>query len=371
MAWAEVFNAAIDVGWLERVKCGRKDEEVYVYVASSKGFDLEAARNFRASYDQMFLRQFPYIEKVATSFRLPLADIMNIFPAGEEVTPGAGASGTAPSDQDHPEEIESMVQTWSNSDEGNQPPDPVATQLAAIAKKLESIDALQKDVAALKSQSHNRDRSGYGNERQDEGESSWHNQRYRPHNKIAFPTFSEGDPRGVFLNGLKEELKADVRIQKSRTVYKASIYHLWKTPPQNHEGSRMLHSTEVIILIDPGSTHNFISDVLAKDLKLNTQTAAPFGVQIGNGDFIRCSHICKNLTLQVNELKIVQDFFPFSIGGTDLVLGIQWLETLNTVQANWKEMFMIFNVDGKRYKWQGISMGSQVSSCFQHLVVEP
>ncbi|GKB37971.1 hypothetical protein Tco_0882913 [Tanacetum coccineum] len=67
-----------------------------------------------------------------------------------------------------------MVQTRSNSDTGNQPPrDPVAVQLAAIAKKLESIDALHKDVAALKSQSQNRDRSGNGSGKQDEGDSSW------------------------------------------------------------------------------------------------------------------------------------------------------------------------------------------------------
>ncbi|GKD26537.1 retrotransposon gag domain, retroviral aspartyl protease, partial [Tanacetum coccineum] len=485
---------------------------------------------------------------------------------------------------------ESMVQTRSNSDTGNQPPDPVAVQLAAIAKKLESIDALQKDVAALKSQSQNRDKSGNGSGKQDEGDSSWHHQRYRPHNKIAFPTFSDGDPRGwilkaekyfryydipkeekvdvasmhlegdaldfyywisndqtieywgdlvralqrnfgptefqnpdehlcsvkqtgtmqeyrqefakrssrvsnwpehcllgVFLNGLKEELKADVRIQKPRTVYKAvsialefesKINHTrygrgstWTAPskstqpeskattatsnssnsnskpplrisdverqsrylkgecyrcgekygpghrcktgtfkvleveeepeeqptsevegieadtndvaeislhailgkphPRTMKVQGMLHSTEVIILIDGGSTHNFISDVLVKDLHLNTQAVAPFGVQIGNGDFIRCGHICKNLPIQINELKIVQDFYPFSIGGADLVLGIQWLETLNTVQANWKEMFMIFNVDGKRYKWQGITTGSQRSSSFQYLAVEP
>ncbi|GKC66853.1 hypothetical protein Tco_1099451 [Tanacetum coccineum] len=72
---------------------------------------------------------------------------------------------------------ESMVQTRSNSDTGNQPPpDPVAVQLADIAKKLESIDALQKDVATLKSQSHNRDRSSNGSGKQDEGDSSWHYQ---------------------------------------------------------------------------------------------------------------------------------------------------------------------------------------------------
>lgn len=74
--------------------------------------------------------------------------------------------------------------------------------------------------------------------------------------------------------------------------------------------------------------------------------------------------------LQVDEVKIVQDFYPFSIGGADVVLGVQWLETLNTVQVYWKGIFMIFYVDGKRYKWQGISTGPQKSASFQHLVVE-
>ena len=97
-----------------------------------------------------------------------------------------------------------MVQTRSNPDDNNhQPPDPVATQLAAIAKKLESIDALQKEVAALKSQSHNRDSSGHGFGRHDEGESSWQHQRHRPHNKIVFPSFSDGDPRGWILKAEK------------------------------------------------------------------------------------------------------------------------------------------------------------------------
>ncbi|GKE95388.1 retrotransposon gag domain, retroviral aspartyl protease [Tanacetum coccineum] len=112
-----------------------------------------------------------------------------------------------------------MVQTRSNSDTGNQPPpDLVAVQLAAIAKKLKSIDALQKDVPALKSQSYNRDRSSNGSGKQDERDSSWHYQRYRPHNKITFPTFSDGDPRDWILKAEKyfryydipEEEKVDV-----------------------------------------------------------------------------------------------------------------------------------------------------------------
>ncbi|KAK1412796.1 hypothetical protein QVD17_34309 [Tagetes erecta] len=132
----------------------------------------------------------------------------------------------------------------------------------------------------------------------------------------------------------------------------------------------MLNSTEILILIDGGSTHNFISDILVNELKLSTQLVSPFGVQIGNGDIIRCSRVCRDLSLQISDLKIVQDFYPFSIGGADLVLGIQWLATLNTVQANWKDMFMIFTLDGRKYKLQGVDSGPQKSAEFQHISFE-
>lgn len=146
---------------------------------------------------------------------------------------------------------------------------------------------------------------------------------------------------------------------------------LGKSHPTTMKIQGTLNSTEVLILVDGGSTHNFISDILVNELKLVTQLVAPFGVQIGNGDVIRCGRICKNLSLQVNDLQITQDFHPFSLGGAALVLGIQWLATLNTVQANWKEMFMIFTVDGKRYKLQGVHSGPKKSSSFQHLAIEP
>ncbi|MFS7989117.1 putative nucleotidyltransferase, Ribonuclease H [Helianthus anomalus] len=476
-----------------------------------------------------------------------------------------------------------MVQTRNSSGEGN-PLDPIAAQLAALAAKLESFETMKEDIAALKAGERPR------GSKNDEGESSWRGrQPYRPCNKIDFPIFSGGDPRGwllkadkyfryyqipdeekvevasmhlegdaldlfswlsndqpvtfweelvqafttnfgpaefqnpdeflcnikqtgsvqeyrqefakrssrvsnwpdhcllgVFLNGLKDELKADVRIHKPRTVYNAmslalefesklnphrpgkstswtpsskssqpdskpmtftsaqtstqpkNTYRISETekqtrflkgecfrcgdkygpchrckigtfkaleaddvdespitiptsPDSDQEETAeislhailgkphpttmkvqgMLHSTEVLILVDGGSTHNFISEVLVSELKLASQPVEPFGVQIGNGDVIRCGHICKDLAVQVNDLKITQDFHPFSLGGADLVLGIQWLATLNTIQANWKELFMIFSIDGKRYKLQGVASGPQKSSSFQHLAIDP
>nr|GEV23769.1 retrotransposon Gag domain, retroviral aspartyl protease [Tanacetum cinerariifolium] len=230
-----------------------------------------------------------------------------------------------------------MVQTRSNLDEGNLPPDPIATQLAVITKKLESIDALQKDVATLKSQSHNQ---GYGNGRNKEGESSRQNYRSCPHNKILFPTFSDGDPRGWILKAEKHfryyDIPKDEKVVSIALEFESKISHTWYG-----KGSTWPASSK--------TNHPEPEDVLVKDLKCNTQAVAPFGVQIGNEDFIRCDHICKNLAIHIDDLKIVQDFYPFSIGGADLVLGIRWMETLNTVQANWKEMFMIFNVEAHYY----------------------
>ena len=104
MAWGEVFNAALDAGWLAGVKCGHTEEEVNSYIAAKEGFDLAAVQNFGVAYDQMFFRSFPYIERVASSYRLPLADIMNILLAGEGNTVGAGASGQNASDQAPPQD---------------------------------------------------------------------------------------------------------------------------------------------------------------------------------------------------------------------------------------------------------------------------
>ncbi|KAJ7949788.1 Ty3/gypsy retrotransposon protein [Quillaja saponaria] len=124
---------------------------------------------------------------------------------------------------------------------------------------------------------------------------------------------------------------------------------------------------DVLILVDSGSTHNFVSESIVQELHLMMQYVTPFGVQIGNGDIIRCNSICRNLDVQLPGLKITQDFFPFSIGGADLVLGIQWLASLNTVQANWHEMFLIFTIDGQKYKLQGVPSKTTTPATFQFL----
>ena len=46
------------------------------------------------------------------------------------------------------------------------------------------------------------------------------------------------------------------------------------------------------VLIDNGSTHNFIKPVVAERVDLAIQPTSPFRVYIGNGDFLVCHYSC-------------------------------------------------------------------------------
>ncbi|GJY09708.1 retrotransposon gag domain, retroviral aspartyl protease [Tanacetum coccineum] len=238
-----------------------------------------------------------------------------------------------------------MVQTRSNLDEGNLPLDLIATQLAIIAKKLESIE---------------------------------------PEHCLL----------GVLLNGLKEELKADVRIQKPRTVYKAVSIALEFESKISHtrygKGSTWAASSKTNQPEPKGTTSVTTST--------NRTSKPPLRISVADrqsrylkGECYRCGennelgHRCKTSTLKVLEVEeefeeqlnneveymagepnevaeislhaILGKPHPRTMkvqGGVDLVLEIQWLETLNTVQANWKEMFMIFNVEGHVIIGEGV-----------------
>lgn len=97
-----------------------------------------------------------------------------------------------------------------------------------------------------------------------------------------------------------------------------------------------INRRKVLILVDSGSTHNFVVESIVEKYKLSLDICQTFGVQLGNGDIIRCNKVCQNLQIQLSGFTITQDYYSFALGGADLVFGINWLVSLNTTQPNWK-----------------------------------
>ncbi|PHT36034.1 hypothetical protein CQW23_23734 [Capsicum baccatum] len=99
--------------------------------------------------------------------------------------------------------------------------------------------------------------------------------------------------------------------------------------------------------------------------KLPVETAPTFSMQIGNGDIISYNKVCRNLQIQLSGFTVTQDYYSFAIGWPDLVSGIKWLASLKTIQANWNDIFILFNWKGKHYKLQGVRSTNSTMASLQ------
>lgn len=96
--------------------------------------------------------------------------------------------------------------------------------------------------------------------------------------------------------------------------------------PKTMKLKGLIGSKEVIIMIDPGATHNFISLGVDAEAGLKIDSSVGFGVCLGNGVAVRGDGICKGITLQLDGgLEVVEDFLPLKLGSSDVILGIAWL----------------------------------------------
>ena len=82
---------------------------------------------------------------------------------------------------------------------------------------------------------------------------------------------------------------------------------------------------KVIVLIDSGSTHNFIHCKVAKKLNCFLYLAPECQVMIANGGTINCFGKCHNIKLSMGEYVFTSPMLSIPMGGADVVLGVQWL----------------------------------------------
>jgi hypothetical protein len=83
---------------------------------------------------------------------------------------------------------------------------------------------------------------------------------------------------------------------------------------------------KVTMLIDFGSTHNFINYKLAKDLNFFVFPTSYFQVMITYGGTINCYGKCHSIKLDIGEHLLDSPMISIQMGGADFVLGVQWLQ---------------------------------------------
>jgi hypothetical protein len=130
------------------------------------------------------------------------------------------------------------------------------------------------------------------------------------------------------------------------------------SPPQTLNLIGYIKHRKVIILVDSGSTHNFIHHCISQETHCYIHAINNFQIMITNGGSMKCGGRCENVHLQIGDYHLKSHMFSIDMGGCDIVLGADWLRNLGPILMDFKELTMQFDQEGHQYKLQGITVGS-------------
>ncbi|XP_021623868.1 uncharacterized protein LOC110623248 [Manihot esculenta] len=133
------------------------------------------------------------------------------------------------------------------------------------------------------------------------------------------------------------------------------------TGTRNPQSMRLLgrwKGTQVLILVDSGSTHNFVSVSKVDELQAEVDEKDGLRVNVANGKQLRSPGICKGAPIELGFTTFMVELFVLQLTGFDIVLGVNWLTTLGPILWDFNIMWMSFFVQGKQVELYGINSRS-------------
>ncbi|VFQ58232.1 unnamed protein product [Cuscuta campestris] len=150
--------------------------------------------------------------------------------------------------------------------------------------------------------------------------------------------------RFVLMMGEEEEEVTDEPTEDVEVTADISSLHSMAgvTTPRSLRLTGHMAGGSVEVLIDGGSTHNFVHPQVVERMGLAVETAPPFRVYVGNGDSLHCDQQCKTVAVTLQGTEFVVDLYILRIHGHDVVLGVQWLRLLGRVLHDYDKVTMEF-----------------------------
>jgi hypothetical protein len=100
---------------------------------------------------------------------------------------------------------------------------------------------------------------------------------------------------------------------------------------------------KVIILVDSGSTHNFIHRRISHETHCYIHVVNNFQIMISNDFSMKCGGHCENVHIQIGDYHFKSHMFSMDMAGCEIVLGVDWLRTLGPILMDFKELAMQFD----------------------------
>lgn len=123
--------------------------------------------------------------------------------------------------------------------------------------------------------------------------------------------------------------------------------------PKTFRVTAQVSRDPIQILIDSGSSHNFLQAQVAMHLGLITESTKPLSVLVGNGETLTCSQLARQVSLNIQGHIFKLDFHLINLNGSDEVLGIQWLKLLGLILTDYDQVITKFMWAGRMVQLTG------------------
>ncbi|XP_050877871.1 uncharacterized protein LOC127081688 [Lathyrus oleraceus] len=117
--------------------------------------------------------------------------------------------------------------------------------------------------------------------------------------------------------------------------------------------SGLIENIKVQVLIDGGSSDNFLQPRIAKFLKLPIETGPAFRVLVGNGEIMNAKGVISDLSVKIQGHELKVPVFLLLVAGADMILGASWLATLGPHVADYASLTLKFFLNGKFVMLEG------------------
>ncbi|KAL6316337.1 hypothetical protein AAG906_017972 [Vitis piasezkii] len=168
-----------------------------------------------------------------------------------------------------------------------------------------------------------------------------------------------------FLSGLREDIRFMVRMLNPSNLHIA--FGLAKMQEENCKSARLL-----IMECDESSDDEVPKSEVAKAgdrtrISIHALVGSPnlktmrflghiwLSVKVANGQAIHSEGVVQQVPLHMQGNLYTIDFYILTLGGCDIVLGVQWLQTLGPILWDFSRLQMEFSVWDKPRKLQGMS----------------
>lgn len=146
-----------------------------------------------------------------------------------------------------------------------------------------------------------------------------------------------------------EESTEDLRALESEDQPEVSLHSISGTvTPQIMRVKGSIGRHIVMVLIDSGSTHNFVDPGTTKRVGMIIQLEGTLEVMVANGERLISAGCCKKVTIVIQGISISIDFYILNLEGCQVVLGAHWLRTLGPILWDFSNLWMEFTL-GKKH----------------------